>query len=51
MRFLSVLMAGPDAETAMPGMHRLMLEITGRADDLCTLPDDITQAVKRLANP
>jgi hypothetical protein len=48
---LSVLMAGPDAETAMEGMHRLMLEIRGRADDLRTFHDDATRAVHRLANP
>lgn len=47
---LGVLMAGPDAETAMDGMHRLMLDIRTRADNLRRLHDDATQAVQRLAS-
>jgi hypothetical protein len=48
---LGVLMAGPDAETAMDGTHQLMLDIRARADNLRRLHDDATQAVQRLANP
>jgi hypothetical protein len=48
---LGVLLAGSDAETAIDGMHRLMLEIRASADDLRTFHDDATQAVKRLAKP
>ena len=48
---LGALMAGPDAETAMDGMHRLILDIRARADNLRRLHDDATQAVQRLANP
>ena len=48
---LAVLMAGPDAENAMAGMHRVALDIRSLADDLRTFHDDATQAVQRLANP
>lgn len=48
---LAVLMAGLDAETAMAGMHRIALKISGMADDLRAYHDDATQAVQRLANP
>ena len=48
---LGVLMAGPDAENAMSGMHRVALEIRSRAEELRARHDDATQAVQRLANP
>jgi hypothetical protein len=48
---LSVLSAGPDAETAMDGIHRLMLEIRERANNLRMKQDEAWQIVKRLANP
>ena len=48
---LAVLMAGPDAETAMAGMHRIAQNIQGMADDLRAYHDDATQAVERLARP
>jgi hypothetical protein len=35
----------------MEGIHRLVLEIRARADDIRTFHDDATQAVNRLANP
>lgn len=48
---LAVLMAGPDAETAMDGMHRIALNIGELADELRTCHDEASQAVQRLANP
>ena len=48
---LAVLMAGPDAESAMAGMHRIAQNIQGMADDLRAYHDDATQAVERLARP
>lgn len=48
---LAVLMAGPDAETAMAGMHRVALDIGGLAENLRTYHDEASQAVQRLANP
>lgn len=44
-------MAGPDAENAMAGMHRVALDIRSLADDLRAYHDEATQAVQRLANP
>ncbi|MDO9461459.1 MAG: hypothetical protein Q7N95_15290 [Alphaproteobacteria bacterium] len=43
--------AGPDAETAIPGMHRILPYIGGLADDLRAYHYDASQAVRRLANP
>jgi len=48
---LGVLLAGPDADTAIDGMHRLMLEIRQHADNLRMKQDEAWQIVKRLANP
>ena len=48
---LGVLMAGPDAENAMAGMHRVALEIRSLAEELRARHDDATQAVRRLAKP
>ena len=48
---LSVLTAGPDAESAMDGIHRLTLEIRDHADNLRMKHDEAWQIVKRLANP
>jgi hypothetical protein len=42
---------GPDADTAIDGMHRLMLEIRQHADNLRMKQDEAWQIVKRLANP
>lgn len=48
---LGVLMAGPDAENAMSGMHRVALDIRSLAEELRARHDDATQALQRLANP
>lgn len=48
---LGVLLAGPDADTALDGMHRICSEIRGLADDLRAYHDDASQAVQRLAKP
>lgn len=48
---LGVLMAGPDAENAMAGMHRVALEIRSLTEVLRSYHDDATQAVQRLAKP
>jgi hypothetical protein len=48
---LSVLTASPDAECAMDGIHRLMLEIRDRANNLRMKQDEAWQIYKRLANP
>jgi hypothetical protein len=48
---LAVLTAGPDAETAIDGIHRLMFEIRDHAENLKKQLDASAQIVKRLANP
>lgn len=48
---LGVLMAGPDAENAMAGMHRVALEIRSLAEELRARHDEAWQAVQRLAKP
>jgi hypothetical protein len=48
---IGVLTAGPDADTALEGIRRLMIEIRNRADNSRRHHDDATQAVQRLANP
>jgi hypothetical protein len=48
---LAVLTAGPDAETAMDGIHRLMLEIRDHADNLRKKQEDAWKIMKCLANP
>jgi hypothetical protein len=48
---LGVVLAGPDADTAMEGMRRIALIIRGMADDLRSYHDDAMQAVQRLAKP
>jgi len=48
---IGVLTAGPDADTTLEGIRRLMIEIRNRADNLRRHHDDATQAVQRLANP
>ncbi|MDN4982289.1 hypothetical protein QY049_03505 [Bradyrhizobium sp. WYCCWR 13022] len=39
---LGVLLAGPDAETAVDGMHQLMLEVTDLARTLKTILDRVS---------
>jgi hypothetical protein len=46
-----VLTAGPDAETAIDGIHRLMFEIRDRAENLKKQWEASAQIVERLANP
>jgi hypothetical protein len=48
---LGVLTAGPHAETAMDGIHRLMFEIMGCAGNLIRQREAAVEIVKRLANP
>lgn len=48
---LAVLMAGPDAETAMDGMHRVALDIGGLADNLRAYHDEASQAVQGWRTP
>jgi hypothetical protein len=46
---LCVLTAGPDAETAMLGIHRLMLEVWDHARCLKEKQDEAWQIVTRLS--
>jgi hypothetical protein len=48
---IGVLTAGPDADTAIDGINRLMIVIRDRADNLRRHHDAASQAVQRLANP
>lgn len=48
---LTVLTSDPDAEVAMDGIHRLMFEIRGHAENLKKQWEASAQLVKRLANP
>jgi hypothetical protein len=48
---IGVLTAGPDAETAIDGINRLMIVIRDRAANLRRSHDMASQAVQRLANP
>jgi hypothetical protein len=46
---LGVLLAGPDAETVIDGMHRLVLEMRAKADDFRDCHDSATRALNQLA--
>ena len=48
---LSVLTAGPDAETAMDGIHRLMFEISDHATAIKKQHEAMWQIVRCLGNP
>jgi hypothetical protein len=45
-----VLTAGPDADTAIDGINRLMIVIRDRAANLRRSHDEASQTVQRLAN-
>jgi hypothetical protein len=48
---LTVLTSGPDAETAIDGIHRLMFEIRDHGENLYKQYDAAREIVKRLSNP
>jgi hypothetical protein len=48
---LGVLRSGHNAENALEGVYRVVLEIRSLADDVRTYHDDAKQAVQRLAKP
>jgi hypothetical protein len=48
---LGVLTAGPDADSAIDGIHRLMLEIREHAENLIRQREAAVEIVQRLANP
>jgi len=48
---IGVLTAGPDAETAIDGINRLMIVIRDRAANLQRSHNLASQTVSRLANP
>jgi hypothetical protein len=48
---LTVLTSGPDAETAMDGIHRLMFEIRDHGENLKKQYEAAHQIMKRLSNP
>ena len=47
---LGVMTAGPDAETAMEGICRLLGDIRIRTEAIRSFHDDMREAVKRLAS-
>lgn len=48
---LGVLLAGGDADTVLPGIHRLITSIRTSADVLGTLHHGAAEAVRRLERP